>query len=192
MDFSKLFNDFIRDSDIDEYITLVRRNSKGRIWLIGGFVYKNIIEIIKGKKQNVHDLDFLAENPSDIIHIPERNWIMGFTHYGNPFFVQSGRSEKVSIDLNYLPSFHSIVSRNLPPTIENFLSGTPLTIQSIAYDIDRRKIIGETGISAIIKELIEINNIEESRYETERRKITLEKYIKQKAAELDFDWKLPD
>ncbi|MFH1311583.1 MAG: hypothetical protein ABIH65_04225 [Nanoarchaeota archaeon] len=191
MDFSKLFRDFIGNSDIDKYIDLVRKNSKGKIWLIGGFVYKNIVGIIKEKKQIVNDLDFLVENPSDIMNIPEKYWKMGITSYGNPFFIYSEKREKISIDLNYISSFHSIVSRNLPPIIESFLSGTPLTIQSIAYDLDECKIIGETGISAITKKLIEINNIEEARYETERRKITFEEYLKEKAIPLGLNWRLP-
>ena len=105
------------------------------------------------------------------------------TNYANPYFLRGN----LRIDLNYLLNFHSIVSRNLTPTIENYLTGAPLTVQSIAYDLDDEEIIiGNKWTNSILRKLVEVNNLKEAKYEAKLSNVSIERLVEQKAEELGF------
>src|SRR3972149_9427711 len=91
-----------RNPNSSEAIEIARRNSQGKMWIIGGFVYRNIIKEIYGetKEKSFIDIDFLLENVSlerRRIYHPE-NWEMSLTRYGKLCFTKNN----TSVDINYL------------------------------------------------------------------------------------------
>lgn len=209
-EFTKMFEQFLENyEDWSEVLDIIRKNSydigrEGRIWIIGGFVYRPIIKALYGgvRKPFQVDIDFLIERglASEKIEVP-KGWEVKRTEYTGYTYLEK-KDGTIRIDPNPLGSFHSIVSvaksMNSAPDFEHFFKATPLNIQAIAYDIttDKDKIIGgvigEKGIEAIKNRIVKINNLEEAKFEAERRKMSLEDFVKTKAAELNFSWELPN
>jgi hypothetical protein len=79
----------------------------------------------------------------------------------------------------------------LAPTIETFLSTTPLNVQSIVYDVNNNKLIGEKGIWAIKNKLIiPTENKQIREYVEEKKEMLFLDYLKKYAKELNFNYKL--
>ena len=115
----------------DEYheaLGVVSKNSSGKIWLIGGFVYRTIASQLYGLPKPEVDLDFIVKESVEEFDLPE-GWIVKRNRFGNPKFVNGNKQ----IDYVPLDNIHSILYRGLEPTIENFLSGNPLTVQALAF-----------------------------------------------------------
>lgn len=192
--YSSILEDFLRDSgEFHEAHDIARRNSRGRIWLIGGFLYRNVIKAIyEGiKGPELIDIDFLMENTTKEkdVYVPSGWNLKVSEHYGNNYLMRE--DGKVRIDLNFLPSFHPIISRKLRPRLIHFFTTTPLDIQSIAYDLTDKKIgiTGERGIKAIKRRVVRINNLEEAKFVArEIMGITIEDLVKRKAEELGFKY----
>lgn len=161
--------------------SIVLENSLDRIWLIGGAVYRNLAHILHGTDIPEADFDFIIEKPKEKIILP-KGWVQGRNHYGNAKFLGSG----FSIDFVPLENISSILRRKLAPTIENYLTGTPLTVQSIAYDIKEFMLIGNVGIKAIMEKSAEINNKEQAQIYASKKGISIEEMIKIKSESLGF------
>ena len=194
---SGLFEKSLRNYPFEEFYRIAKDNSEGRIWVIGGFVYKNIIKQLYGTpfEEEPIDIDFLSEGHAREIYPPKgEGWKLGRTSVGDLSVVKEG---KYRLDLNGLINFHSITSRKLDPRIENFYTGTPLNIQSISYDCERGVVEGEVGINAIRKKVVKFNNLEELRWEAKRLSklkksdVSPDDLIKAKAEELGFEYRLP-
>ena len=189
----EIFRDYVENSpEFEEALNIAKKNSTGKIWAIGSFVYRNIIkEIYRGGLQKLSeiDIDFLVEDkPEGRMYIP-RGWELRMTSYLNPYFLQ--KEKKIMVDLNFLPNMHSILTRNLEPILKHFLTGTPLTIQSLAYDCDKKVIFGNIGKRSIEQKRVEINNLNEAGFEAKKKGITLGELVKEKADELRFNYILP-
>ncbi|MDP3992078.1 MAG: hypothetical protein Q8P79_01050 [Nanoarchaeota archaeon] len=202
-EYTEIFEAFLKGyPEFPEILDIAKRNARGhgksqhgRIWVIGGFIYRPIIKSIypelKVSEQSQIDIDFLIERspPERDLYLPE-DWSPKITEYGNLYLVKGN----MRIDLNYLRNFHSITRRSLRPRFKHFFTGTPMDIQSIAYDLTDKNIgvIGETGIKAIKRKIVRINNLEEAQYEVEnikealKKEFTIEDLVRQKAKELDF------
>lgn len=85
-----------------------------------------------------------------------------------------------------LGTIHSVVRRNLNPTIENFLSGTPLNIQSIAFDIESQKVIGDIGLRSIQEKIIAVNDLEQAKYRAHKKGVSIETLIIDIADQFNF------
>ena len=190
-EFTEIFEKFLKGyPDFPEISDIAERNSQGGIWIIGGFVYRNIIRNIPGygeiSEPEIVDIDFMLERSSKErdLYAP-KGWDFKISEYGNPYLVR----EKTRIDLNYLRNFHSITTRKLEPNMEHFFTGTPLNIQSIAYDLTDKNVgvIGECGIDAIKRRLVKINNSEEAGYDAQIKGVSLEEFVIKKAKELGFE-----
>ena len=182
---TKLFLESVRDNnDFKEAIDLVKNNSNGgEVWLIGGFLYQNIAAQLYGlEKQKAKDIDFIVENPADKIIFPD-NWEEKITSYNNPKLI---RNDGLIVDLVPLKEINSIVRRNLPATIENYLIGVPLNIQSIVFDVNNSRVFGDIGINALLNKIVSINNLEEAKISSEHKKKSIEEIVKEKADMLGF------
>jgi hypothetical protein len=168
------------DADFHEACEIVRQNSSGRRWMIGGFLYRNLVNILYGTEKPAKDFDFIIETSNPEIVLSE-SWSQSQNRFGNPKF--KGRFE---IDLVPLSNVYSIAQRQLPPKIEHFLDGTPFNIHSLVYDIDEETVQGEIGREALEKRVFEVNNLEMALAHVELYKTTLNEMIKTKAAELGF------
>ncbi|MEK6897055.1 MAG: hypothetical protein AABW93_00840 [Nanoarchaeota archaeon] len=199
-EFTEIFEQFLKTySEFSEISEIARRNTydmgrsaEARIWIIGGFVYRPIIRALYGEipEPSQIDIDFLIERPpaSENLYFPE-GWTPSVTRSGYPYLDKG----KIRIDLNYLSSFHSIIARQLsPPRLEHFFTGTPMNIQSIAYDLTGKTVgvIGKHGIVAIKNKIVQINNLEEAIFESEKRGMILKDFVREKAEELGFSWDL--
>lgn len=175
------------DTDFREAVSLVRKNSSGNIWLIGGFLYQNLVAEIYGlTKKKAKDIDFIVEKPADKIILPN-NWIKEKTGYNNPKFI---KNDGLIVDLIPLNEVNSIIRRNLPVTIENYLTGTPLNIQSMVFNVDKSEIFGDIGIKALSNKIIVVNNVEEAKINSEHKKKPINQIIKEKAKALGFSFTL--
>ncbi|MDP3992227.1 MAG: hypothetical protein Q8P79_01825 [Nanoarchaeota archaeon] len=203
--FTEIFEEFLKThQEFQEVFEIAKRNSRGRgkrqhgrIWVIGGFVYRPIIKSIypelKVSEPSQIDIDFLIERspPERDLYLPE-DWNPKITEYGNLYLVK----DNMRIDLNYLRNFHSIIRRGLKPEFGHFFTGTPMDVQSIAYDLTDKSagVTGKIGIEAIRDRIVRINNLEEAQYEARniseslKKDFTIEDLVMQKAKELDFGY----
>ncbi len=176
---------FLRGTrDVPEYreaLEIVRANASGKIWLIGGFIFRSIAEQLYGVQRTGVDLDFIVENPASEFNLPE-GWKITYNRLGNPKFVNGPKE----IDFVPLGNIYSIKQRGLEPKIEHYLTGVPLTIQSIAYDIEEGRLIGERGFNALRRRVVEVNHFGFALYGAEKKELSLNEMIREKAESLGF------
>lgn len=162
--FSRLFRRGTEhDTAFKEALSVVQNNNKGNCWIVGGYVFRTIARQLYGSAQPAPDLDIIAENPTIPPELP-RGWKARANKFGSPKLIGPG---EMILDLIPLTAIHSVKQRGLRPSIRNYLSGVPLTIQAIAYDIRRRQMRGATGIRALQNRTVGINNIKELEYNAE-------------------------
>ena len=162
-------------------LEIVKKNSAGRIWLIGGALSRELASILHGGTVNEYDFDFVVENANDKVVLP-KDWRIVTNKFGNPKFIHG----ELSIDFVPLKNVRSILQRKLQPTIENLLSGTPFNAQAIAYDTKAGKIIGDIGLKAIYEKRFGINNLEQARYLAGLKKMPLRELLVIKAKSMGF------
>lgn len=142
-----------------EALKIVRENSQGKIWLIGSGVYKTLLNLLYNQSHPVKDWDFIVEKIKDPLKL-ESGWETEKNKHGNFKLKKDG----LILDFISLDNIHNIKQRGLSPDINHYLTGTPLTIQSVVFDTEARKIIGEIGINSISKKVVDINNKDEYEY----------------------------
>ncbi|MBW6442387.1 hypothetical protein K0A97_01230 [Patescibacteria group bacterium] len=175
--------EFEKDPLYEEILEVGKRNSEEGLWILGGYVYRTIIDHIyhsDTKKEQV-DIDFLTQRMSEERYVPE-GWKSGKTDFGDPCMMKG----KYKIDINDMNTFHSITSNECEATIENILRNSPLTIQSIAWDLEKKKLLGNRGILAILYKTVGVNNLSEAEYESKRKGLFLEDLVSFKAQQLGF------
>ena len=181
MDTTALFRRSIAGvGDYYRALEIVQAGSRGDIWLIGGMVYRGIVSELYKRDPPKVDLDFVVESIHQV-QLPT-DWTVSINHFGNPKLTDG----TLTIDLIPLKNIFSIVGRHLTPTIDNFLSGTPLDIQSIAYDVKSDRVIGDTGTAAILNRQVGVHNLEQARLYEKRYEVRINDYIQQKASSLGF------
>ncbi len=182
IDYTKLFLRGMEKNPVfQEGVDIVRSNVEGRIWLIGGAVYRTIAHELHGSPKPEVDLDFIVERERSEFNLPG-GWSVQTNRHGNPKFVNGKRS----IDYIPLEKITSLQRRQCAPTIENYLVGVPLTVQSIAYAVDTKEVIGEIGKRAIRQGIVEIQDPVEAEYAAAKKGMTLRAFIEEKARSLEF------
>jgi hypothetical protein len=182
MDFTQAFHDFVEGkSELEKALEVVRLNSTGKIWLIGGFLYRGIVHKVHGTEPPVVDFDFIVEEANGKIKVSE-GWRIGANGFGNPKFL----NEDMSVDFVPLTNVYSIIHRGLPPRIEHFLTGVPLTVQTMVYDFQERRVIGDVGSKAIESRTVAANDIYFAKYAAQKKGLSLKEMIIKKAKSLRF------
>ena len=173
-----------------EALMVACENSRGKLWLIGGSVFRTLANIMYGTPiPDKTDFDFVVEELEKTAVCREKDgWRLELNHYKNPKLIKGD----LSVDLVPLATVHSIVRRGCEPTIENFLTGTPLNIQSVVYDCARRQIMGEIGIKALQTKTVAVNDPIQATYHAERKNTTVAELLKKYASELHFAYEDPD
>lgn len=183
---TEIFKEVIQDKQVKQAIEIVRKNSQGRIWIIGGFVYKSLAKKLYGKPEaQSKDYDFIVEQPNPRIELPD-GWVLTRNRFGNSKFVGD-----FQIDFVPLRMVYSILRGKIPATIENYLNGVPLNVQSIAYDANEERVIGEVGISALESRVVAVHDLKIAEdvvrlFYPEKLK-DVNEMIRKKAEELGFD-----
>jgi hypothetical protein len=185
----QIFSDEIEE--VSEYQVakeIIEANSQARAWLIGGMVFRTIASLLYAINRPRVDLDFIVEEPSEIISLPD-NWQVEKNRFGTAKLKSPNGLE---IDFVPLDQVFSIVSLGRVPTIENFLDGVPLNVQSIAFDIDEKAILDGGALRGILDRVVEVNDFELALEAAKRKELSLEQYISQMAKNLGFDYQLPN
>jgi len=176
-----LMRELKKSKEYLEASRIVRSNSQGKIWLIGGTVSRSIIKAIYGHQKVQHDLDFLVEKLNNKLVIP-KNWKIAKNRFDNPKLIK-GNTE---VDIVPLESAEYITENKLKPSIKHFLAGTPLDIQSLAFDINKGKLVGSLGIKALQKKEVRINNSKRFLAKAKRKGLTPEELLQHTAKSLGF------
>lgn len=170
-----------------EVVDLALRNSSGPIWIVGGFLYRNIAAELYGSMPFFADIDICVEGAVATEPYVPGGWSLTANRYSGRKFCCSGRA----VDIWPMASTSSIIRRRVLPTIDNLLDGTPLTVQSIAYNVIDDKLIGDIGMKAIQSRTIAVNDAIQAEIFAARKNKTLAEIIREKADALDFRSILP-
>jgi hypothetical protein len=168
------------DERLPECHALVSSLGCDRIFLMGGMVYRSIIASLYGTRRPDVDFDFIVDQLPSRIDVPGWNVIMN--RYNHP---KLSKGELV-VDIAPFHSMTSIVRRNLLPNAENYLTGTPLNIQSILYSFNDDIIIGDIGKQALLEKAVKVNDREEAGLAAMKKGLTLRQMIEQKAKSTGF------
>ena len=176
----------------EDAMDLVRQNSSGKIWLIGGSVFRGLASMLYGARMPEKvDLDFIVERsvPDEQLNLLNK-WWRSKNSFGNSKFHHSETGAEV--DICPLSQVHSITRRKIEPTIENWMTGTPLNIQSVCFEFHTAKIRGAIGIHAIENLVVAVSDPIQAEVYSKRKGRPIAEIIKEKARELGFSYKLPD
>ena len=183
--------------EFQEALNIAKLNSlEGKIFLVGGFVYRTLAkELYDINDKQIFDIDFIIENPinPDEITIPS-GWTLINTHHKDPRFIQDQRQVDV-FPLNHalrLPNYDKVDEMSVDEKLNNYFSMVPLNIQSIAYDLDEKRILGEIGKKSLLDRQIKVNGIEECISFCKSRKMSIHKFIRDKAEGLQFEAVFPN
>lgn len=183
------FGYFIRNDKAYQPIQkIVMDNSKrGGVWLIGGYVYRNLIKLVYGTNghKQPKDYDFLVEEPKKEMILPF-GWIRKKTMFGSPKFFRIWDFTRV--DVVPLANVHVFHGEKNKSDINTYLNGVPLNVQSIAYNLRTGRIEGNAGLESIEKRSVSIMSREKLEEAVRMRKdMTVEKYIQESADSLGFN-----
>jgi|GEM_PF-961417 len=168
---------------------------QGKIFLVGSMVYRPIIEHLYSipMKQD-SDIDFLVEMYPEK---PEKSnmllgWDVGFTHLENYKFTRGEqRIDCMPLDGNLHNDDMKEFSLLSPhQKILSYLKQVPLSIQSIAYDLETKKLYGDVSIHSIHFKKIYVNCEESATSYRAMYDMTLAEYIDKKYGDLGFEYML--
>ena len=154
-----------KDANFKDVYQMVLNRSKTKPYLVGGKLYRTLVETVYSYPARAHscDFDFAAE---EVIRKKRKKKIA--THDGTYDVIEvdgySNESIKMtsqygcSIDLIDIPSLKGLKGTSLPPTIEGYMESVPLSIQAIAMDLEKCEIFGKVGIDSLNEKFVWINN----------------------------------
>lgn len=192
MEFTKEFEESVENNDsYKEALEIVKQNSSaGKIWAAGGIVFRGIVSKLYGiKNKSLYDFDFMIEKNLDKHIIPPKEWKLIKTHFGDPRLVQGEKQIDIwpinhAVDLSDKKRVDEMTTEE---KLESYFKQVPLTIQAIVYDINDKKIVGEGAITAIKNKEIKVNEIRECLKFCKARKISVRKFMRDKARDLNFE-----
>lgn len=170
-----------------EICKLVLSNVNGNVWLIGGTVSRTLASKLYGAPIVLSDFDFVTDGSLVQPVIVPEGWSVSYSKFNNPTFTKDG----VSIDLWPISSHDFVKGKNMLPTIENLFLGMPYTIQVMAYNVTTKKLIGETGITALKTRTFSVNNLKTAQSEALRKGVTIGERMSSKAKSMGFNVVLP-
>jgi hypothetical protein len=168
-------------------VEIVRNNCRGQFWLIGGMVYRTLTSMLYGVARPEIDLDFIVSSPNKKFNLPD-GWRVERNRFGTFKLINS---DGLAIDFVPLKDVFSIKARNLEPTIDNFLTGVPLDIQSIAFDVENEVVIGNLGLSALLRKMVRVVSLPLLKFTAKNKEMTPKEYARNIADSLEFGLLLP-
>jgi len=178
------FKPYLDNPIFVEVLRLVRENSKGKIWLMGGFLYRNLVRELYEPTREIYtaDIDFFVEERSDML----KN-VSGWSKYTNSYGAENYMNGKTKISFSELKKAIRESGKS-PKTIEELLKEVPFTIQSMAYDLDENKLIDEGGIEALLSKSIGINDKIQAEFYARQHNTSVKEMLETKSKELNFDF----
>lgn len=174
----------LKGEGFKEALEITRINSSGKIWLIGGALYKTLVDALYGTcKKPTKDFDFIVEKANEKLVLPD-GWKQETNNFGNPRLYK----EQTEIDFIPLETIYYIKRNKLKPRIENFLAGVPLNIHFLVYNVFDNKIFGDVGIKALEEKVVRVYNKKMADYCARKYNKTIDAMIKEKAEALGFKY----
>ena len=137
----------------DLFVELSKIIVEGNLYLVGGFLYRNFVSKMHSIQINqTSDLDFVVDK-IDESKIPV-DWHKTKNKYGVVKIILPQNT----LDIDFFVRHSNINHLKLDSCIESYLKAVPLTIQSNAFDVEKRKILGDKGIESLNKKIISVNN----------------------------------
>ncbi|MEA3430924.1 MAG: hypothetical protein U9R08_06620 [Nanoarchaeota archaeon] len=174
-----------RLNKIDNYteiISIVKNNSQGNIYLVGGTVSRTLANEIYGGSQKNQDFDFVVDTLNKELTVP-KGWEVSYHKFGNPTF----KKDNFEIDIFPLSDHEHIKKNNLQPTITNFLAGVPFSIQALAFDIKNEQLIGKEGVEALKTRKFKVHNVHAAKEVAKVKGISINERMLQKAKSMNFE-----
>lgn len=168
------------DEKFQDALKVARANTKGKLWLVGGKLYRNLICQIYRNETNKFsadlgagacDFDFLGSKLTWFTHIPDTCYreYTKIIRYGydkdksvkvirNPFKKSKSElgkcprftADDMSIDIVSLDRASGILNGKLPKTIEGYFMAVPMSIQACALDLDTEELLISEACEASI------------------------------------------
>ena len=204
----KVLDALNKDPNFAEAYQMVCNRAKTKPYLVGGKLYRTMIEIIYDYPARSHscDFDFAAETVrkrkkeelytgklktitdlmGNVIEVPVKRARPRKSSYLKGDSVKLRTRHGCKIDLMNIPDLHGIKTGKLSPTIEGYLEAVPLSVQSIAMDIDKCEIFGRVGLDSINEKFIWINNKEVLTEYVALKGWTIDRYVRSKADSIKF------
>jgi len=177
-----LLNHLNKTKSYEEIISIVKDNSQGNIYLVGGTVSRTLASKIYGGSQDNQDFDFVVDILNKELKITN-GWKVSHHKFGNPTF----KKDNLEIDIFPLSDHEYIKINKLEPTITNFLKGVPFSIQALAFDIKNQKVIGKDGIEALKMRKFKVHNIDTAKEVAKQKGISINERMLQKAKSMNFE-----
>jgi len=201
---SIIMSKIMKHPDFHEVATLVKRNTSGKIYLVGGKIYRTAIELIHGYECGSKDADwdFLCEGEvvrQDRAYTGAGWSVKDLDYYGykehslclQQMSVPSGLTGLAAmtqirfkkIDIIGIKDIRKAIPKPVG-TIHDYLDIVPLDVQSIALATDNGMptLYGLKGMKSIEARTIKVNNAIGA-----LPNLDLERYIKEKAQSLRFE-----
>jgi hypothetical protein len=189
-------------SGYPQVLEMLLGNTYGKIWMVGGSVASIIVKCIQSPgytptfdEWNLYslgdfpfrDFDFIVEEFRTDFRVAS-GWKKQTNTFGGIKLVRKSpfRGQTIRIDIWKLLKHDPCRRRNLPYNMENVLRLTPLTIQSIAVDLQEARLIGDIGLNAIQSQTVGVNHLEEVENYSRVYRTTVEEYVRRKAREYNF------
>ena len=128
--------------EFNESSEILKKNFPNGAYLTGSYLYGNIVSKLYGKKQPTVELDYLVKEEINNLDLPE-NW--------TKLKDKEGKTKLIGpkYNIHIMPiNFYSI-RPDIFNILEDYLSRTPLSIQSMVYDINNEELVGENGIYSL-------------------------------------------
>jgi hypothetical protein len=193
------------DPHFEDAYKLAKANSKGKLWVIGGKVYRHLLSLLHNEEFGTDkcDFDFLSEKLTWFRHIPDDLYSEYTVHRAysshkvmrNPFkklksnLGKSPRfvSKDLTVDIVSLKKARGIVEEGLPRTIDGYFQGVPLDIQACAFDLETETLLTSDAFrKALDNRTVGINNMPQARGTADRRGISVGELLRRKAKSISF------
>ncbi len=170
-----------KDILFEVWTAAIMNSAKENLWLIGGAVYRNLIEHYYGTPSTCCDYDFLFERLRKPLAVPP-GWNGRSNSFGGLKLVKGS----ISMDFIDEHSHRFIRNKGLAFNIGNVLGCTPFTIHSIAYDIREKKIMGDAGLAAILSKTVRVHNREAAEACCRQYNVSVHDLLREKAESIGF------
>jgi len=169
------------DEKFREALGIVSANSRGRIWLIGGFLYKTLIKARHGTDVPNKDFDFIVERARGKLDLPG-GWTTRTNRFGNPEL----SSKDNLVDLIPLDNLLYLRRKRMEPSISNYLASVNFSVFALAFDMREERIIEGGGVSALEEKVVRVHNLEAAKMSAEIYNTSINEMLRIRAEELGF------
>jgi hypothetical protein len=133
--------------------------ASSNLYIVGGFLYRNIIHELYGTKSVNFDTDYVADE-LDTDSLP-KSWRINADGFPQLSFRCIGwriSAGSQNIDICLFRNHATSVLTGAEPGIETYLKYVPLSIQSIAYDLENERLLGDVAKESISSRRLWFNN----------------------------------